>query len=253
MVDEITRSSSKPVRPNMMLYREKARNTVNFIIVFQVRPPSPKHTFSSIFPMGINCSLVTSSAIRLGKEIYCSIIPHVRTISRPIKVGGKYRTTSKIVISLSDDTSPESLIWAVHSQEVVHVARWKVKTKKGGPWAIANLGPIRWHTDLGRPSDFTLHAAGSTKGTCSCICRSIDTGSHSGIYGRRFGINRRNASNDMSGERHDRRRRQKCVSLQFVFILKAKSESVPDTLSHWSSHTSDTESTIDDVIYQVQP
>nr|GEY87590.1 hypothetical protein [Tanacetum cinerariifolium] len=47
--------------------------------------------------------------------------------------------------------------------EVVHVARWKVKTKKGGPWTNANLGPIRWHADLGRPSDFTLHAAGSTE------------------------------------------------------------------------------------------
>nr|GEV71448.1 reverse transcriptase domain-containing protein [Tanacetum cinerariifolium] len=32
----------------------------------------------------------------------------------------------------------------------------------------------------------------------------------------------------------------------------AKSESVPDTLSHWSSHTSDAESMIDDAIYQVQ-
>nr|GEV71751.1 reverse transcriptase domain-containing protein [Tanacetum cinerariifolium] len=55
----------------------------------------------------------------------------------------------------------------------------------------------------------------------------------------------------MSGERHDMIEDDggKCASLQFVFILKAKSESVPDTLSHWSSHVSDTESTIDDVIY----
>nr|GEW71250.1 hypothetical protein [Tanacetum cinerariifolium] len=34
--------------------------------------------------------------------------------------------------------------------------------------------------------------------------------------------------------------------------LVVKSESVPDTLSHWSSHASNTESTIDDVIHQVQ-
>nr|GEX14289.1 reverse transcriptase domain-containing protein [Tanacetum cinerariifolium] len=33
--------------------------------------------------------------------------------------------------------------------------------------------------------------------------KSIDAGSHSGVYGRRFEINGRNTSNDMSGERHD--------------------------------------------------
>nr|GEW01138.1 reverse transcriptase domain-containing protein [Tanacetum cinerariifolium] len=32
---------------------------------------------------------------------------------------------------------------------------------------------------------------------------SIDAGSHSGVYGRRFGINGWNTSNDMPGERHD--------------------------------------------------
>nr|GEU36173.1 hypothetical protein [Tanacetum cinerariifolium] len=83
---------------------------------------------------------------------------------------------------------------------------------KRGPCANANLGPIRWHADLGRPSDFTLHAAGSTESSTdnTIMGRHVrvyagapGARSHSGIYGRRFGINRQNTSNDMSGERHD--------------------------------------------------
>nr|GEZ47855.1 hypothetical protein [Tanacetum cinerariifolium] len=42
-----------------------------------------------------------------------------------------------------------------------------------------------------------------THQACSCICRSINAKSHSGIYGRRFGIKGQNTSNNMSRERHD--------------------------------------------------
>nr|GEW49409.1 hypothetical protein [Tanacetum cinerariifolium] len=84
--------------------------------------------------------------------------------------------------------------------------------QKKGPWANANLGPIRWHADLGCPADFTLHAAGSTKsstdntilgGHVRVYAGAADAGSHSEIYRHRFGINGHNTSNDMSGERHN--------------------------------------------------
>nr|GEY08641.1 hypothetical protein [Tanacetum cinerariifolium] len=56
VVEEIARSSIRPIRPKMMLYGYDARTTVNFIMVLLHSPSHPNVTFSLIFPVRISCS-----------------------------------------------------------------------------------------------------------------------------------------------------------------------------------------------------